>query len=181
MSEYHDGDGAGSATITEQAHEKVQETAQQASQKGAEYLRQQTEARAGQVSSELQSVADALRRSGHALHADGKEASGAAVDNVTQTIERLSRYLGQTGGDQMLRDLESFGRKKPWGLIGVGLGLGVAASRFLKASSSNRYQSVTAQPRPATPAAALPPAPSQSHYAEPVTQVGRPVYQGEGR
>jgi ElaB/YqjD/DUF883 family membrane-anchored ribosome-binding protein len=177
MSDYHSGDGnAADPSIAEQAQEKVQQTAQQASQKTAEYLRQQTEARAGQVSEELRAVTDALRRSGHALHADGKTGSASAVDNVTQGIERLSTYLGSTSGDRMLQDLESFGRRRPWGMVGIGLGLGLVASRFLKASSSNRYASTQRpqQPsRPATPPAALPPAPPQQ-VAQPVTQVGTP-------
>jgi hypothetical protein len=168
MSEFQAGDGAGGQSLSVQVQEKVEETAQQASQKGIEYLREQTEARAGQLSAELQSVAEALRRSGHALHADGKEASGAVIDNVTRRLDQLSRYLGQTGGDRMLQDVEAFGRKRPWGLIGIGLGVGVASSRFLKASSSSRYaaaQPTTAAVRPA----ALPQAPRPA-YQEPVTQ-----------
>jgi hypothetical protein len=55
-------------------------------------------------------------------------------------MDGLGRYLGGTGGDQMLRDLERFGRRRPWGMIGLGLGVGLAASRFLKASSSRRFE-----------------------------------------
>ena len=35
----------------------------------------------------------------------------------------------------------SFGRRQPWAVIAGGLALGFAASRFLKASSSRRYES----------------------------------------
>ena len=184
MSDFSAGDGASSdASMTAQAQEKVQETAQQATQKGAQMLREQTEARAAQASGELRSVADALRRSGHTLHADGKEQSGAAVDAVTDRIERLSGYLGRTSGDQMLRDVESFGRRSPWGMIGIGLGVGLVASRFLKASSESRYSASAPtqrrSPAPmAPPAPALPPArPPVSR--EPVTQVGYPAYRSE--
>jgi hypothetical protein len=181
MTDYHSGDGnAADPSIAEQAQEKVQATAQQATQKTAEYLRQQTEARASQASDELRAVTDALRRSGHALHADGKTSSASAVDSVTQGLERLSTYLGSTSGDRMLTDLESFGRRRPWGMVGLGLGLGLVASRFLKASSSDRYAS-TQQPqyRPpqmTTPPAAVPPAPPQTSYSEPVTQVSGTPY-----
>jgi hypothetical protein len=182
MTDYHSGDGnAADPSIAEQAQEKVQQTAQQASQKSVEYLRQQTEARAGQASEELRAVSDALRRSGHALHADGKSASASAVDGVTQGIERLSDYLGSTPGDRMLHDIESFGRRRPWGMVGIGLGIGLVASRFLKASSSNRYASSQQQqrsPLQPTPPAALPPAPPQPHYSEPVTQVSGAPYGG---
>src|SRR3954447_10283224 len=137
--------GSADASIAEQAQEKVQQTAQQASRTTTKYLREQTESRAGQASEELAGVAQALRRSGHSLHADGKAAAGA-VDNVSGGIERLSRYLGEADGDRMLRDLEGFGRRNPWGMIGLGLGVGLIASRFLKASSQSRYQGTQSTP-----------------------------------
>jgi hypothetical protein len=53
----------------------------------------------------------------------------------------------------MLRDLESFGRRKPWGMIGLGMGVGIAASRVLKASSSRRFEpQQSAMIMPAAPA-----------------------------
>jgi ElaB/YqjD/DUF883 family membrane-anchored ribosome-binding protein len=171
MSDVHAGDGsAGDPSMTAQAQEKVQQTAQQATQKGAAMLREQTETRASQASDELHAVAEALRRSGHALHADGNEQSGAAVDAVTDRIERLSSYLGSTSGDQMLRDVEAFGRRKPWGMIGIGVGLGLVASRFLKASSESRY--ATSHRPSAAPAVAAQPPALPAVAGEPVTGVG---------
>jgi hypothetical protein len=38
-----------------------------------------------------------------------------------------------------MRDVESFARRRPWMLAGVGLLAGVAAARFIKASSEQRY------------------------------------------
>jgi hypothetical protein len=84
------------------------------------------------------------------------------VDSVTQGIERLSNYLGSTSGDRMLQDIETFGRRRPWGMVGIGLGLGLVASRFLKASSSNRYTSQQQQPRPAMPVVAV-----ERHHRQP--------------
>jgi ElaB/YqjD/DUF883 family membrane-anchored ribosome-binding protein len=174
LSEFQAGDGSASdASMTAQAQERVQEPAQQATQKAAAMLREQTEARASQASEELRAVADALRRSGHALHAEGKESSGGAVDTVTDRLDRLSRYLGTTSGDRMLQDVEAFGRRRPWGMIGIGLGVGLLASRFLKASSETRYASTTQ--RPAAPMPPALPAPAR----EPVTQVGSPDCRAE--
>ena len=39
----------------------------------------------------------------------------------------------------MLRDVEDFARRRPWIVAGIGLAAGLAASRFLKASSERRY------------------------------------------
>jgi ElaB/YqjD/DUF883 family membrane-anchored ribosome-binding protein len=167
MNELHTGDGdVATGSIGTQAQEKVQQTAHQASQKTAEYLRGQTEARAGQVGGELRAVADVLRRSGQSLQADGKHVSGEAVDSITKTIERIASYLGDATGDRMLHDVESFGRRRPWGLVGIGVGVGIAASRFLKASSVARYQS--SQPAGGTPSRPAVPVASDP----PVTQVG---------
>ena len=44
-------------------------------------------------------------------------------------------------GDQLLRDAEEFARRRPWMVAGMGLVAGLAASRFLKASSERRYGS----------------------------------------
>ena len=165
MSDYQAGGETG-LSARAQAQEKMHETAQQATRKGAAMLREQTEARSTQVSGELKSVSEVLRRSGHQLRADGKEQSGAAVDAVTDRLERLSRYLGETDPEQMLHDVESFGRRRPWGMVGVGLGVGLVASRFLKASSVSRYarsQPVLYQQPSLRPAEVV---------HEPVTQVG---------
>jgi ElaB/YqjD/DUF883 family membrane-anchored ribosome-binding protein len=137
-----------SQSMVAQAQEKVHEKAQEASGNAARAVRQQVELRAGQAGTELRNVATAMRRSGHSLHADGSEGSAKVVDSVTDRIEGVASYLGNTSGDRMLHDVESFGRRQPWAMIGVGLGLGFVASRFLKASSHTRYEA-TQSPSPA--------------------------------
>jgi hypothetical protein len=146
-------DGGRDASVVTQAQEKVQQTASQASSTAARYVREQTESRGKQAATELQTIADALRRSSHALHAEGNSGAAKGIETVTGRIEGLGRYLGGTGGDQILRDVEAFGRRRPWGMIGIGLGLGVAASRFLKASSSRRFEETRSVPqnRPVPP------------------------------
>ena len=56
-------------------------------------------------------------------------------------MERLGGYLERTSGDELLRDAEDFARQRPWTVAGLGLLVGLAASRFLKASSERRYDS----------------------------------------
>jgi ElaB/YqjD/DUF883 family membrane-anchored ribosome-binding protein len=141
-----DAPASDGTSVAAQAQEKVQQTAQQAGSTAARYVRQQTESRGQQIATELQNVAQALQRSSHALHADGNSTAANAIEQVTERLQSLGGYLGSTGGDTMLRDLETFGRRKPWGMIGLGMGLGVAASRFLKASSSRRFEPQTRVP-----------------------------------
>jgi hypothetical protein len=139
MSRYEPGNDGESASLAEHAQEKVQRGAQQASQKVAEVVRGGAEVRAQQLSGELGAIVQAMRGSGHALHADGRQSAAGAVDGVTRGIEQVSQYLGGTSGERMLHDLEAFGRRRPWGMIGLGVGVGLAASRFVKASSRTRY------------------------------------------
>lgn len=152
MSEYQSGDGTGGdPSMVAQAQEKVQQTAQQASGTAARYVREQAETRAQQASSELRAVTGAMERSIHSLRADGKEPHAKAVEGITHGMDRLAGYLGETSGDRMLRDVERFGRKQPWALIGIGMSLGLVASRFLKASSHRRFDE-TPQPQLTPPA-----------------------------
>jgi hypothetical protein len=62
--------------------------------------------------------------------------AGGAADR----IEQLGGYLERTSGDDLLRDVEGFARRRPWVIAGLGLMAGLAASRFLKASSERRYE-----------------------------------------
>jgi ElaB/YqjD/DUF883 family membrane-anchored ribosome-binding protein len=141
MSEYRSGaDGAGDSSIAVQAQEKVQQGAKQASQTVARYVGDQVETRGKQAAGELHALAGALRRSSHSLHAEGKSSTGSGLESVVDRLESVGRYLEQTGGEKMLHDLEAFGRRKPWSMIGAGLGLGVFTSRLLKASSSRRFE-----------------------------------------
>ena len=45
-----------------------------------------------------------------------------------------------TDADRILGDIEDFGRRQPWAVIAGGVALGLVASRFLKASSTRRYE-----------------------------------------
>ena len=60
---------------------------------------------------------------------------------VADQVERFGGYLERASGDQLLRDAEDFARRRPWMVAGIGLVAGLAASRFLKASSERRYGS----------------------------------------
>ena len=54
--------------------------------------------------------------------------------------ERLGAYLSRTDGDGLLRDVEEIARRQPWLVAGAGALAGFMASRFVKATSGNRYR-----------------------------------------
>jgi len=87
-------------------------------------------------------MAQALRRSGEQLREQGEGEQVAGVtDGAADRIERLGGYLERTSGEEFLRDAEALARQRPWMVAGLGLMVGLAASRFLKASSERRYDS----------------------------------------
>jgi hypothetical protein len=117
----------------------AQEKAAELREQGSARLREQLDERSSQAGSQVRSLADALRRGGSDLRSEGN-ASGARVAGLAaERVERLGGYLEQKSGDELMRDLESFARRRPWLLAGLGMLAGVAAARFVKASSEERY------------------------------------------
>jgi hypothetical protein len=126
-----------SSSTTEQAKEKAQEGAQQAKRTVRDQVDQRsTEAgeRVGTTAQDMRSVSEELRK-------QGKDQPAKLAEQAAQRAESLGDYLKRTDGDTILRDVEDFGRQRPWALIAGGVALGFAASRFLKASSTRRYES----------------------------------------
>src|SRR5258708_23385670 len=81
-----------------------------------------------------------MRKASEHLRVDGKDSVAKVVDGVAERSERLGSYLSRADGDQILRDVEDLARKQPWLFVGGSAVVGCLASRFMKASSSNRYQ-----------------------------------------
>ena len=94
-------------------------------------------------------AAQVLRQSGIA-DAGAGEGSGQQVAHLTELaaeqVEQFGGYLERASGDQLLRDAEDFARRRPWMVAGFGLVAGLAASRFLKASSERRYGAPALEP-----------------------------------
>ena len=74
------------------------------------------------------------------LREQGQDAPAQAAEKVADHAERLGGYLSESNADRILGDLEDFGRRQPLAVIALGVAAGFAASRFLKASSRQRYE-----------------------------------------
>jgi hypothetical protein len=81
-----------------------------------------------------------VRSVGEHLRSQGKDKPAELTDKAAERVAELGDYLKRSDGDAILRDVERFGRERPWAVMAGGLVLGITASRFLKASSSRRYQ-----------------------------------------
>src|SRR3954462_3040421 len=126
----------GPSSTTEQAKEKAQEGAQQAKRT----VRDQVDQRSTEAGERVGSTAQDIRSVGDELRKQGKDQPAKLAEQAAQRAESLGDYLTRSDGDTILSDLEDFGRRQPWAVIAGGLALGFAASRFLKASSSRRYE-----------------------------------------
>jgi hypothetical protein len=76
-------------------------------------------------------VADQLRR-------HGDEETARMTEAAADRADRFAGYLRDADGDAFLRDLEGFARRRPWVAAAGGLMIGLAASRFIKASAERR-------------------------------------------
>ena len=140
-------EGTGDSS-TGQAQQKAQEVASQAQDKARDAagqargrVRDQVDQRSTEVGGQVKSNANDVRSVADELRKQGKDTPARYAEQAADRAERLGGYLEDSDGDKILRDVEDLGRRNPWAVAAGGLLLGFAASRLLKASSSQRYQS----------------------------------------
>lgn len=122
--------------VAGKAQEKAQETAQQAKSR----LRDQVDTRSTEAGQKVSTTADDLRSVGEQLRQQGKDGPAKLADQAAERVQRVGGYLQDSDADRILQDVEDAARQRPWAVVLGGLALGVAASRLLKASSVERYQ-----------------------------------------
>jgi hypothetical protein len=128
---------------TGQAQEKAKEVAGQA--KGR--LKEQVDQRSTEAGQQITTVATDVRSVAHELRSRGKDTPARYAEQAAEKVQSAGQWLENADGDQILRDVEDFARRNPWAVAAGGLVVGLAASRFLKASSSQRYRtSLAAEP-----------------------------------
>lgn len=144
------GGGVGSEAQAKAAEvaEQAQEKAQQAAGQIQDRLREQLDQRSSRAAAQITEQASDLRSVGESLREQGKEGPARAADQLAQYAERVGGYLRDRDSHALLSDAEDFGRRQPWAMAVGGVMMGFAASRFLKASSSQRYHGRMTVARP---------------------------------
>ena len=137
----------GPSSTTEQAKEQAKEKAQATAQQAKRGVRDQVDQRSTQAGERVGTAAQDIRSVSEELRKQGKDQPAKLAEQAATRAESLGDYLQRSDGDTILRDIEDFGRQRPWAVIAGGLALGFAASRFLKASSTRRYESSYQPPR----------------------------------
>jgi hypothetical protein len=145
MTQY-DPDPEGGST-SEQVKEQVREQAQVAQERACgaagqtrSRLRDQVDQRSTRAGERLAGTAADVRSVAEELRRQGKDTPARLAEQAAGQTDRVADYLKGASGERLLRDVEDFARRRPWAVAAGGLALGFAASRFLKASSSRRYQ-----------------------------------------
>jgi len=153
--------------IAGQAQEKAGEAAQQA--KGQ--LRTQVDQRSTQAGEQVTSTATDIRSVADSLREQGQDKPAQLAQQAADRAEKLGSYLTESDADRIIHDVEDFARRQPWAVVAGGLFLGFAASRLLKASSTERYHTSTSihggpQPTGGAPTHYLapPPVPANARF-----------------
>jgi hypothetical protein len=128
------------SSTTDQAKEKAQEAAGQAKAKAGSQLRSQVDQRSTDAGHRVGGVASDVRAVSQSLREQGKDQPARLAEQAADRADRLGSYLKESDADRILSDVEDFGRRQPWAVIAGGVAIGLVASRFLKASSIDRYE-----------------------------------------
>lgn len=136
--------GTGDTTSTQdklkEATGQAQVKAKDAAGKVQDTVKQQVDERTNQAGEKVSGTADDVRSVAEELRKQGKDGPAKLADQAADQAEKVGSYLSGTGPEQMLHDVEDFGRGRPWALLAGGLVAGAVAARFLKASSRSRYE-----------------------------------------
>jgi len=123
----------------EQAQEKVGAGVEQAKSSAGSLIRSQVDERSSQLGEQLHGAVQALRQAEQSMEQEGTPGS-QLVERAATEVERTARYLSASDGRRGLKDLEGLGSRSTWGVIGGGIVLGFLGARFLKASSTRRFE-----------------------------------------
>jgi ElaB/YqjD/DUF883 family membrane-anchored ribosome-binding protein len=128
--------------VVDAAKQTAQQQVGDVAQRGRGAVRRQVDQRSTQVGEQAWSAADALRQTASQIRAEGdpdKARLASVADQGAERLERVGAYLTSADADEILDRVEELARQQPWLIAGAGLLVGIAAARFVKASSQERY------------------------------------------
>lgn len=157
---------AAEATM-DQVKEQVQETVEQTADKAIGGLRGQVEQRSKEVAEKISTQASDVRSLSEELRKQGKDGPADLAEQVAQRASRVGDWLAESDQDRLIEDVEDYARRNPWTVAAGALAVGFVASRFLKASSTERARSSASRAQlPAPTAATRPPERSGNGHGE---------------
>jgi hypothetical protein len=136
--------GSTADQVKDQVRDKAQvaqDRARAATGQARNRFREQVDQRSTQAGERASATAQDVRSVAQELRQQGKETPARLAEQAADRVDHVGRYLRSADADRLLADVEDFARRRPWAVAAAGLALGFAASRVLKASSRQRYQS----------------------------------------
>lgn len=134
--------GGGTGVVAEQVKQQSQQAVQQTQQAAGQAVQQaqqqaQTflDGQKSKGSETLSSVAEALRQSGDQLRQQQQAPAAQVADKTAEQLNRVSSYLNDHSANELVADVEDFGRRNSVLFLGAAFTLGVFAARFLKSSA----------------------------------------------
>jgi len=128
----------GQAVVAD-TQEHLSTKAQELGGEAANQIRAQFDQRSTQAGEQVQAIGAALQSGATQLRVEGQDLPAKIVTDVARRTDDLGAYLKSAQADQILGDIESFARRRPWLAAGAAALAGFMASRFVKASGDRRY------------------------------------------
>jgi ElaB/YqjD/DUF883 family membrane-anchored ribosome-binding protein len=129
------------AELVSSAQEQFSTKARELGEEAGFQMREQLEQRSTQAGEQVQAIGKILQSGSNQLRSEGQDTPARFVEEVARRADDLGGYLESSQADQILADLESLARRRPWVTAGIGVLAGFVASRFVKASADRRYES----------------------------------------
>jgi hypothetical protein len=142
----------------QEAGRQAQDQAQQVAGQARDRIRGQLDQRSTDAGEQITTQASDIRTVADQLREQGKHKPAQLAEQAATHTERIGSYLKESDSDRILNDVEDFARQQPWAVVAGGIAFGLAASRFLKASSAGRYQSARSLAPGTPPSPIAPPA-----------------------
>jgi uncharacterized phage infection (PIP) family protein YhgE len=119
--------------VAREAKDKAQQTAQQLKQEG----KQQLESGKQGAAEKADQLADAVNRASDELHQQQEHGLADYASQVAAGISRFADTLRHRSIDELISETETLARRNPTVFFLGSIGVGLALSRFLKASPSH--------------------------------------------
>lgn len=133
----------GVAEKAKEAGRKLADQVTTVAESGKEEAAQMIQERKEQAVSTVRDLDDVLRRTAEEVENPGL---GRQIERLADEVDRLAGTLENTGLDDMLQSAERLSRQNPGLFLTAGFAIGLAASRFLKASSRRSFEPPLALP-----------------------------------
>ncbi|MDQ6681865.1 MAG: hypothetical protein M3Y88_01160 [Chloroflexota bacterium] len=129
--------GADVASSVKAAASQATETGGQLVDKAREQGTRQAQQQKQRAADALVTLAGSLRKMSGDIGDQDQQAIASVTQLTADKTEQLAQFLRQTDVAQMIGRVEDFGRRQPALFLGAAFGVGLLASRFLKAAGQS--------------------------------------------